>query len=215
MVLGFDDTEFAAGGMLIFMALISIVCTMLTLYLIIDMKRRNGYLLLIFNVTICQFLYDITFFMIPFYKIDIVMECVVLISTFSGLAVALWTNVISIILYNIVEYLHSFDIYGSYMMFASVIFIPSAVIACCATAFYMNDPEWTIFNDIYYWIRIGSILFNIGIHVMISYKLSKMGAGTHGSPVKGAIEDPQQDPVKVTFLFGRLHTWPKCFLIRF
>lgn len=201
MVLGFDDTEFVAGSLLIFMALIALVCTVLTLYLIIDMKRRNGYLLLIFNVTVCQLMYDITFFLIPFYKFDIAMECVVLLSTFSGLAVALWTNVISIILYNIVEYLHSFDIYGSYVMFASVIFIPSAIIAVCATVYYEKDPEWTVFNDIYYWIRIGSIVFNIAIHVMISYKLSNMGyGGTHGSPMKGAIEDPQQDPVKVFLL---------------
>ena len=199
MVLGFDDTEFVAGSLLIFMALISLVCTVLTLYLIVDMKRRNGYLLLIFNVTVCQLLYDIAFFLIPFYKIKIVMEIVVLVSTFSGLAVALWTNVISIILYNIVEYLHSFDIYGSYMMFASVIFIPSAVIACCSTAFYMNDPEWTIFNDIYYWIRIGSIVFNIAIHVMISYKLSRMDyGGNRSSPMKGVSDEPQQDPVKVS-----------------
>ncbi len=197
--LGFTQTEFIAGLMLLFLALFSLVSTVTTLYLIYDMKRRNGYLLLIFNLTICQFFYDLPFFMLPWYNYRITLDITNFMFTFAGLAVALWTNVISLVLYNIVQYLHSFDIYGHYLQFASMVFVPSLLLACLMVAYFKDEDTIQVLNQIYYWTRIGSILFNVAIHGLISLKLHRMGYAAGGTAAT-------EDPVRV--LASRIKYYP-------
>ncbi len=199
-IYGFAQNEFIAGMLLLALALFSIICTITTLWLIYDMKRRNGYLLLIWNLTISQFMYDLPFFMLPFYKNRVCEDVMNFMFIFAGMAVALWTNVISLVLYYIVEYLQSFDIYGYYPIFAGCIFIPSCVLASLAIVYY---GKYNHFELIYYWIRIASILFNLIIHAMISYKLQVMAQPVSSSTVAIA---PKDDPVRV--LASRIKYYP-------
>lgn len=199
-ILGYSDTEFVAGSIALFLALISFICTIVTLWLIYDMKRRNGYLLLINSLTTSQLIYDLAFVFLPFYSNEICLDMLTFMCTFAGMAVTLWTNVISLVLYNIVRNLRSFDIYSYYHKFAAAIFIPSLILACLVVGYYGQQPYFGVFNEIYYWIRIASILFNVLIHGLISYKLSKMGYRERG------VVGGQDDPVRV--LASRIKYYP-------
>lgn len=180
-ILGYSDLEFISGSILMFLALVSFICTVATLWLIYDMKRRNGYLLLINNVTVSQLIYDLAFVFLPFYNNQYCLNMLTFMCTFAGMAVTLWTNVISLVLYNIVRNLRSFDIYAHYPLFAAAIFAPSLALAILVVHYYGKEPYFEAFNQVYYWVRIGSILFNILIHGLISYKLDRMGYRERGA----------------------------------
>ena len=195
---GFSNTQLTAGAILLILAFLSLTSTMTTLYLMYDMKRRNGYLLLIFNLTVCQIFYDAPFFLVPFYSVGDVLTTANFLFTFAGLAVALWTNVVSFVLYNIVKYLQSFDIYGHYRSFACLVFIPSLVMACCAAVYSGDQEKLLIVNNFYYWVRIGSIVFNVVVHGLISLKLNRMGYAIGGAAA--------EDPVRV--LASRIKYYP-------
>ncbi len=118
-------------------------------------------------------------------------------TTFAGTATSLWTNIISFILYSIVQNLHSFDVYGYFKIFFFSIMIPSIALAILDVVYYDNAPIYNVLKNFYYWLRIASIVFNIIVHGMISFKLSRMGFSE---------ETKRQDPVRV--LASRLKYYP-------
>jgi hypothetical protein len=92
-------------------------------------------------------------------------------------------------------------------MFAVVIFVPSLIVAALVVAYYGQYPMFEIANQVYYWVRIGSILFNIIIHCLISYKLNAMGfQHTDRKSGSGSFSTHRDDPVRV--LASRIKYYP-------
>eukprot|EP01035_Chromulina_nebulosa_P035121 gene35121-47194_t len=75
--------------------------------------KFNGYLLLIVSMTCFQVFYDLGYML---YIAKNYSLCVLanFLSVFCGLCVTIWTNIISFIIYYVVTYVSSLDIYGYY-----------------------------------------------------------------------------------------------------
>ena len=201
--MAYSDYEIFSGTLALFCAFVSLISTVITLVLIFDMKRWNAYMLLIFNLTFCQFFYDLAFFFLITYQANSSQLALTFLTTFGGVAVTLWTNIISFILCYIVLYLTSFNVYGYFKIFFISIMIPSLTLASLNVIYYDSNETKLYFTDFYYWLRIGSIVFNIAVHGIITYKLNRMGFekknGDNTVPI-------QRDPVRV--LASRLKYYP-------
>lgn len=172
------------------MAMVSLCCSLVTLYLIYYMKIRNGYLLLISSMTVCQVIYDINFIqgIIPGYA-----NCVIwnVFNILGGLSVSIWSNIISYVaLYVIVE-IRSMNIYEKYKYFFAIAIIPPLFLSLISIAVIRRPDSddddqpylYCVYNDTllaravyaaYYWGRIITILFNFGVFTYIAYRIYRM-----------------------------------------
>lgn len=171
------------------LATLSLICTLTTLFLIHYMGIRNGYLLLITSMTVCQIIYDINFIqgVIPGYY-----NCVIwnVFDILGGLSVALWSNVISYVAMHVIINVRSMNIYENYPRFFCFAMIPSVTLAMLAIAviepasnnddapFQYCDYQVNYFSRaiyaLYFWGRIFSIMFNFGVFAYISYRIHRM-----------------------------------------
>ncbi|RYH20262.1 hypothetical protein EON65_23980 [archaeon] len=152
------------------------------------MGIRNGYLLLITSMTVCQIIYDINFIqgVIPGY-----VNCVIwnVFDILGGLSVALWSNVISYVAMHVIVNVRSMSIYENYPKFFCFAMIPSVVLSMASIAVIAPPPDddapflYCEYRDtyfaraiyaLYFWGRIFSILFNFGVFAYISYRIHRM-----------------------------------------
>ena len=149
-----------------------------TLALIYDMNRWNGYMRLIFSLTACQILCDMAFFFIPYSIDDDGTEdsplFVVQLFLFSlgSVSVALWTNLISYTLFVVVMYQKNFNAYKYFNNVRMIVMFPGLVLAILNVIY--RDQYYTQLTTTVLWIQILSIIFNITIHIMVSYILREM-----------------------------------------
>ena len=102
------DHQFLAVALAVGCATVSLLASLLTLYLIRRLAKWNGYIQLVVSLTVCQIIYDISFFFLPltatwgryFY---------VCLNTFGGLTSSLWSNVIIMVTARIVILLRTVD----------------------------------------------------------------------------------------------------------
>ena len=116
------------GAFFVFWALLSTLCTICAIYLIYAMKKWNGYIILVLSLIVCQLIYNITFVFVGCYDEVTCQALMNLFAIFAGVATALWTNVISILIAYIVIYLKSLDIMTYYKSILMWICIPSAML---------------------------------------------------------------------------------------
>jgi hypothetical protein len=215
--LGYSHIELIAGCILIVFATASLISTVLTIWLIIDMKKWNGYLKIICTLTVCQLLFDIQFIFVPFYKNEVCNRITAFLNILGGLSVSLWTNVISFLLYRIVQNLQSVNIEDYYLYFLVGIGIISLVYAIIENI-YRYDHNVNTADIIYDIFRALSVAFNFVVHGLISVKLRRMGfhmtnsTGTtpvsspRASPIGNPVMEPSKDPVRV--LSSRIKYYP-------
>eukprot|EP01036_Dinobryon_divergens_P031537 gene31537-40951_t len=114
-----------------------------------------------------------------------------------GLSVSFWTNILSFIIYYIVTFIKSLDIFRNYFLFFFIAVVLPLVLATLEVTLnnviVETDDEqacgggsdYYIFIDIYYWVRVASIGLNVVIFAVISVKLRYMaineGADSHHS----------------------------------
>jgi hypothetical protein len=91
-------------------ALVSLIAAVLTLILIKRLQKWNGYLLLVASLTVAQGIYDIGFFFLPFYSDGVAKHFYFFLSTVGGLTATLWSNVLIIVIFEIVSSLHSVNV---------------------------------------------------------------------------------------------------------
>lgn len=81
------------------------------------MKRWSGYLQLVLNLTLCQGIYDFSYFLLPFFYNKIGRILFEFISTFGGISSTLWCNVIVFVTCKIVITLRSVNILEQVTLF--------------------------------------------------------------------------------------------------
>lgn len=196
---GYSEIELISAVLLAILATSSLVATLITLYLIYDMNRWNGYMLLIFNLTLFQALYDVSFYFLIAFREIACFQIFTFLATFSGLAVSIWTNIISFVLFYIVMKMKSFHIKFYIKYFFVAIVVVSGLIASLSVAFSAghNDIQLYRLQHNYYYFRILSIIVNISIHIAIQAKLYHLGLSSLNSIKAGgryvnikAINDP-------------------------
>ena len=103
-----SDHQFMAICFAVGFATISLLASLLTLYLIKRLKKWNGYIQLVVSLTVCQIIYDISFFFLPLSTMwgEYIY---VFLNTFGGLASSLWSNVIILVTARIVILLRTVD----------------------------------------------------------------------------------------------------------
>lgn len=94
----------------ILIAGLSLAASLLTVGLIKILGKWNGYLLLVLSLTICQAIYDIGFFTLPWYTTPSGRVLYSLFSAFGGISSTLWSNVIMLVTCKIVVNLKSVNI---------------------------------------------------------------------------------------------------------
>ena len=170
------DVLIAGGDILAaIVALISFSCSVLTILLIVDMCKWNGYMLLIFNLSSCQCLADISFFIFSYSLYSTaknVRPIKVFLFTFGCVSVSMWTNVISYMLYNVVVYQKNVNILTHFNRFRAMVLFPGLTLGILMAAFCYND-----FNQIegaVVWLQFASIWFNLIVCGVVTYTLHGM-----------------------------------------
>jgi hypothetical protein len=178
-----DWLEFALG-------LFSLLCSLMTLLIIYEMKIWNGNLLLITSLTLFQICYDINFMLgiCPGFAACVIWH---ILDIFGGLAVAFTTNVISFTVFYVVHYVQSVNVIDNYIYFAIfMILIPGVfgimVIFTLETANADDDKPFTecVYNsselanvvaNFYYWSRLASIGLNSVGFIYVWYRVRQLG----------------------------------------
>lgn len=166
---------------------LSLICSLMTLFLVYRMKIWNGFLLILVSTSICQVLYDLN------YMIGITNDydwCLVwnFLDIFGGLSVALWTNILSFIIVYILVHIKNLDIFKNFHYLCAISMGPPLVLAVYSVSGNIighqdNDDDFSpcefndnleahVVMDLYYWGRISSIIFNIFSFFYIYYKLN-------------------------------------------
>lgn len=135
---------------------------------------------LIFSLTACQLLSDMAFFFIPYSVEDDNSQdsplFLVQIFLFSlgSVSVALWTNLISYTLFVVVVYQKNFDLHKNFNLVRLLIMFPGFALATLNVIY--RDEYYSQLTTTVIWIQLLSIMFNITIHIVVSYILREMRA---------------------------------------
>lgn len=146
----------------------ALVCSVLTLFVILGMGKWNPYLKLITFLTICQALYEISFIMV--YSTNNVEYFIyVALRGIFGLASTFWTNVLAITVCYTVVYLKSFNLRDRFPFIIFAVMIPSVLVILVGMFSTGETQQITLL--IYYYLRVASIAFNILIYSLINWEL--------------------------------------------
>ena len=146
--------------LLLTFGVISLICSLVSLYIIYIMRRWNGYIQLIIMLTAAQTIYDISIIIIPIPSPHI-FQAYVFLRCFSGLVATLFTNIISYVVVYIVLSMKLFHITENMRIISTAIILPSMGISILIASPTYSAYGSSIAADFYYWCRIGSILLNI------------------------------------------------------
>jgi hypothetical protein len=190
-----SSLEYLGWSLCLSIAFLSVISGFLTLYLLSRMKRWSGYLQLVLDLTICQGIYDLSYFLLPFFDIKSARILYELTSTFGGISSTLWCNVIVYVTWKIVISLRSVNILEQVQTFPTsllltclytpysspclvlhpqhryyllAISITSGLLACFDSYFLDNY----VILMIYFLIKTISLFVNICFYLLIMYKVS-------------------------------------------
>lgn len=165
--MGYNDAEYIAGSIILLMTTASLIGSLLTIFLIRDLQRWNGYMLLVYNLSISAAVYDFSFYFLFGFRSVGCFSVYKLLAIFSGSAVTLWTNVMSLVLCYTVCTLTSVNIQASIRSIGCTIHCLAAAMAIAVVAVYLVDHDDESMNKIYYWLRVASIALNIVIYLVL------------------------------------------------
>ena len=154
---------------------ISLFCSLCTVYIIWDMNKWNNFMRLIYNLSVCQVFSDLSFIFTSYSLYHDNSEMAPLrdfLFTFGGVSVALWTNVISCLLFNVVIYRKNLNLLKNFEWIRAIVLIPGLSLAILVAVYmhkYFEIIETTILC-----LQIASTIFNILITIAVTIKLYYM-----------------------------------------
>jgi hypothetical protein len=153
---------------IVFVSCISLFFEFIILWLIHKIKRWNGFMVLIYTMTICNMFYD-SFFLFYVQDNSFTYEVEIFLGSYGGLSVTIWTNVISFILFYTITTLQTVDIYKNYKYYVIISIVFPIAFSLMWDKFYVDDNNAAVesISWIYFWLRILSIVINIVIFIWI------------------------------------------------
>jgi len=163
------------------MASVSIMAGVATLWVLNDMNKWTGFLLLVATLSVAQMIYDVGFFFRANTQDPLCRFLWYVFQVWGGMATTLLTNVIAFIVANIAMTLRSYDIKKNYAFIMSwVTFISMAPALVLAITSVMQPAEEygsviTVTAYVYAVLRILSISINFGAYLVLTLRLRRMG----------------------------------------
>lgn len=152
----------------------SLIAEFLTLFLIHKIKKWNGFMLLIYAMTLCSIIFDIYFYF-EFSQNITTYDVGLFIGAFGGLSVTIWTNIISSILLYSISMMTFVDIYKN-LLYYCLIALAFPIMFSMLGLIISNPLSFDIWIDAYYIFRILSIIFNVVIYFIVYYIIKNLDA---------------------------------------
>jgi hypothetical protein len=170
-----------------FFSCVALVCSILTLSLIKRLKIWNPQTSLIWWMSVFQCLYDFSFF-IYLSQTDKTSWDYYLSAfsqLFSGVAVTLFTNVITAVLLYVIWTRKNLDLFRYYHWVLLVTLGPAFAIGI---AYLVNRADYeyldSTLSPAYYWVRLGSILINAVVYFVTQSTVNKITGRVSHSTLK-------------------------------
>lgn len=149
---------------------LGVICSLLTLFLIFRMEKLNVFLFIVVNLTVAQLFYNISIIIVPVPGF-ITEVFYVGLRSISGLSTTFWTNMISFVVLHTIIKRKIFDAANNWLLLFLLINIPSftlGIFIAVALAYNVDSDYFFYSTQIYYWIRIISIVVNIISYFLLS-----------------------------------------------
>jgi hypothetical protein len=156
-------------------SILSLVSTVTVITLLIIMKKRNGYLWIIFNMAVAQLFFDVTNFLANVDSGFAIVWRAILesTSTFSSTIVIFWTNVSSMVVFYIVNYSVSFDIVKWLYWLAAAVILPALIMSAVKfSAFFGSTTMQEDADIVSIAVRSAGIIFNFVLCGFILYDVN-------------------------------------------
>jgi hypothetical protein len=155
-------------------ASISLIAEFLTLFLIHKINRWNGFMLLIYAMTLCSIIFDIYFYF-EFAKNYTTHYFALFIGSFGGLSVTIWTNIISSILVYSIATMSFIDIYKNLFSYC-LMALGFPIIFSSLGLVFESQESIDFWLDSYYLLRIFSIVLNVVIYCIVYQLINNLDA---------------------------------------
>lgn len=163
-----------AIAILLAVAIFSAMCSFLTLRILYLLNKWNSYVNIITCLTVAQMGYELSILMVPLPHSITTAAFYISIRSVCGLTVTFITNLISITVLYTVKYMKAINLAKHEKTIAVIIMVPSLIIGITVgVTVHLENFVFFISSTIYYWTRIGSILFNIVAYITISYEINQ------------------------------------------
>lgn len=163
-------------------SVIAIICSLIMIILIIEMNQRNGHIFLILFMSCFQLFYDLTYF-----TSGVNVNYTALVVSFVGQVLggtvsALTSNVIAAISLYVVLYRKSFDVLKYIYIIIGFILVPSITTVFIYLLGVLGGDRLSYLqdvalSDIYYYIRIVSIIINFVLSFGTVYLIKRLTKG--------------------------------------
>ena len=185
----------AVAVLLLVSTTVSLVCSVLTVALIRSSKRWNGYVLIVYWMSLCQATFDVSYYLLAMiYTTNSqgvtqwLIPLYLLTNIVGGLSTALWTMVIATITGFVVFTMRSFNIYKNFTALCLLTTVPPLAIAIGQIALAFSPQGTNGKADVelmwgYYWLRIACIAYNFVVCclcIAVSSGWQRCGGGRWG-----------------------------------
>ena len=165
----------------LFSSVIGAIASSLTIFLIYYMKLWSGHILLVLSMSVTQLVYDITFCPSDVDLGNVEANLIVNILNFSGgISVAIFSNIMALVIFYIIQYKKSVDIFKNYKWFCLLVSIFVSVVIILYTIATYDHSDIYLSEiasiDVYNSFRLASIAVNFlicGLSYYSIYKISQ------------------------------------------
>eukprot|EP01033_Poteriospumella_lacustris_P009934 gene9934-7112_t len=156
-----DTIRSVAGLILLFSATVGLVSSLLVIVLIFRLQTWKTYHRIVLTLCAFQAVYDIAYYFLPAYEHQEVLGVYRFLATFSGIAVCMWTNLISCVNFYTIAYLQPFSLFVWHQRaLISTIVISSAFAGIFLLVALVKDADNTM-DYLYFYFRAVSTFVNV------------------------------------------------------
>lgn len=167
-----SQVGYISGAILLTMTILSLCCSFFLIHVIIKMGKWNGFTRIIWSMTICQIVYDASFFFAMYsstreegYYSTTLVD--IFLSSFGGISVTFFTNVLMVLVFYMVYKRKAVRIMENFRAYFATVVLTSIALAIYSTVAFAKGNE-IISGDIYNYVRLLSILLNIFVYAIVT-----------------------------------------------
>jgi hypothetical protein len=154
---------------------IGVICSLLSVWVLMRRNRWNGYNRLIMMLSFSQLVYDISVVMVAFPG-EFNELLYIALRTTSGLWATFVTNVLSTVIVYTAWTLKSYDVRKNIQSILALVTVPSTIcgVLVSITLHFFPGHPFDVVSNIYFWARIASIVYNILCYIILVIKLKRI-----------------------------------------